>query len=504
MGVYLGHGRDRTPEAIPSFGRLYSALVHAAATGVSSRQDADEEGISASARRSLQWLEQNPPIGMRLPLLQPGRRFSSVAYRKEGVFKTEGGDKNYKVTERTVGEGTAVSGPMSWIWQDTFPHEVGSALDKICADVGCLGEASSMVILELETGVEPTHLLTATRGFFTPGGTEIEVPAPGRLEQLELQHAIARPKKMPTASADRHSFSAMPSSESPVTAGLVKRRLVPLGHQSSSDVPWDRVIAVPIEHGPRVRAEDHVAFAVAMHRALISVIGPGAPASVTGRYDENVKPPPNRLAIHYLPEGAPTCEGLEHVAHALLLLPSDMSIPDMDVLAEALTRLRVVRSRMGKFVLASDVMFLDGARFWKDSRSGNPRVWQISPAAVPERWAVGRTQADVYRETIAWSVGNVLKGLPNLEIPDNATLRLEKLTELGLEIESAKPLATRHPAKYVHRTNRNLPVIPYVGRIHLGELLPSTAITAIGQSRHLGGGLLVPGESQEGSVCSDA
>lgn len=493
MGVYLGHSRDGSPEALPTFARLFSALTHAAATGATSREAGVEGGdsIPPGAEKALLWLERNPPTSMLIPPYISGRRSASTAFRKEGVFRLEGGRKKYKVTERLIGEGTAIGGSLAWIWEESFPDEIAGALERICSDVGCLGEASSMVVLELGEGMTPTHQLSRSRDFFTTGGSETEVPSEGRLENLVAQHREARPKKAPTISADKHNFNAMPSSALPTGHGLARRRLVRITDEAHPDVPWDNVVAIPIEEGRPVKAANRVSFSVAVHRALIALIGTGAPASITGKYDEGVPLPANRVAVQYLPAGLPTRD-LEDCPHILLLLPTGMSTADLDALSSGVQQLRVLKTRMGKYRLSRDIQFLDGVEFWQDPRSDEARRWEPIPAAVPERWMEGRTQTEVYRDTIAWSIANVLRDLPSWELSRRVEERRSVLEDSGLHVHWAKPLVTRRPERFVHRTNRQTPIMPYVGELSLGDVLPSTAIAAIGQSRHLGGGLLVP------------
>lgn len=492
MGVYLGHRRDGSTEDLPSFGRVFSALTHAAATGVTSRTESDgkSEEIPEDARKALEWLERNPPTKMLIPVFAAGRRSASIAYRKEGVFRLEGGNKNYKVTERLVGEGTALAGPVSWIWDEPFPQDIARSLDSMCADVGCLGEASSVVKLELDEGLDATHHLTKSRNFFHPGGIEVEVPSQGRLASLVRQNAEARPKKKPTEAADRHNTSAMPGSPKPSSTGLVMRRVVRI-EEGRTPVPWDGAVAIPIVRGRKIRSDQRVGFALAVHRALISIIGTGAPSSVTGKYDDGVKMPANRVAVHYLPAGLPV-SGLEDEDHLLILLPMGLPPSELDSLSTALQRLRTINSKFGRFELADDINYLAGDRFWAEPADGVERSWEISPAAIPERWAEGRTRRDVYRDTIAWSVGNVFKDLLDVELPRAVRKRRAMLEQLGLSVEWADPLVTRHPTRYVHRTNRVMPAMPYTGQIRLDGILPTSAIAAIGQSRHLGGGLLIP------------
>lgn len=493
MGVYLGHERDGSPEALPSFARLYSALVHAAATGISCSEDRGQGDVTVAgdARRALTWLEENPPEYMSIPEYHTGRSWASTAFRKEGVFRSELKTVKYKVTERSIGEGTALADAVAWIWDVNLPEDLLGVIDRMCADVAYLGESSSRVILELVDEVKPTHKYLQSRGFFSPGGFEVELPTLGRLDSLEQQFMAGRPKKRPTKAADKHTL-AMPSSEIPIEAGLIKRRIVRVDEDKSLPVPWDGVVAIPIEKGPKVKSEERVALAVAFHRALISVIGTGAPASITGKYLEGMEIPANRVAIQYLPAGMPVQDELEDCAHFLLLLPLGLGGSDLGVLAQALERLRVIRTRLGKFELAPELRFMRAADFWGKPVTDSPRQWTIDPAAVPERWIRGEGQAEVYGDTIAWSFGNIIRDLPGVELKNQTRLRRKQLEGAGFRVDTVKPLVTRHPERYVHRTNKQMPIMPYVGTLEFGRLLPPTALVSIGQSRHLGGGLLIP------------
>ncbi|WP_077138233.1 type I-G CRISPR-associated protein Csb2 [Flaviflexus massiliensis] len=506
-GIYLGHHPDGSPELFPSFARVFSALVSAGNTGISSlsassiRVDSEE---FASPEQVLLWLESNPPKGLCLPPVVSGRRFEALAYRKEGVFKKEGKALNYKVTGRAVGEGTAIGGTLSWVWDQDFPDPIRRTLELMCADVGCLGEASSLVILELADNTEITHEYSAGRQFFKAGGIETQVVKPGRLKALQEQYSIAHPEKLPSEAQDRHNTSAMPVSEIPSSVGLGTRRLIRVNNQNEQAVPWDKVIAIPIEEGPEVRPEGRVAFAVATHRALIARIGNGAPASITGKYEEGVTPTANRIGIQYLPVNTLSHESLEAQAHLLLLIPSGLPESELQVLSEALSSFQLLRSRFGRFNLSPDIQFLSGAEFWQPPAPGSRRIWTISPAAIPERWATGGSQEDVYFETITWSLGNTLRDLTQLDVASRPEDRAAALAAKGFTVHEARPLTTKHPTRYVHRTNKTMPALPYTARIELGTLVPHTALLAIGQSRHLGGGLLVPQDlNYESEVCND-
>ena len=52
--------------------------------------------------------------------------------------------------------------------------------------------------------------------------------------------------------------------------------------------------------------------------------------------------------------------------------------------------------------------------------------------------------------------------------------------------------ASQNPAAYAYKLPRTLPAEPWRGVVDLGNLATDTTLVAIGQSRHMGGGLLVP------------
>lgn len=497
LGRYLGHLPDGSPEAIPTFTRLYSALVNAAATGVTSRTAEDpDDAVPSAAVTALHWLEVHPPSGMRIPDHHSSTRLTATAFRKEGVFKKEGRALNYKVTGRSIGDESALADSVAWTWDDEFPQPIAEALDAMCADVGCLGEAPSTVVLELGDQVDPTHRVTPGRGMFNPGGADTDVVGPGRLQALTTQFRQAHPTKRPTVAADRPNTTAMPESERPIRDGILACRLHPLGVTTTASVPWSQALLLTIENGPRVEVENYVAFARSVHRALVARIGTGAPTMVTGKQLPGIPAPANHLAIHYLPPGTPVSSGSLENAHLLLLVPADASAEDIDDLWFALAQFTDLRTPLGRFTIDPSARILDGSAFWQSRPSGTVRQWRTSPAAVPERFTRGRGPTDLYAQTAAWSTTNTLRGLPGMEPPNSVRGRLAYLEERGWHLIDAHQYITARPEAFVHRTNGNMPVLPYAATLELGDLVPETAVLAIGQSRHLGGGLLIPTDKE--------
>ena len=76
--------------------------------------------------------------------------------------------------------------------------------------------------------------------------------------------------------------------------------------------------------------------------------------------------------------------------------------------------------------------------------------------------------------------------------------------DAGASVLQVEPLRTSAVQDYVHRVNEHAVVRPYRATVSLGDLAGDGVVQAIGQSRHLGGGLLVPLDVPEGSTLERA
>jgi CRISPR-associated protein Csb2 len=81
---------------------------------------------------------------------------------------------------------------------------------------------------------------------------------------------------------------------------------------------------------------------------------------------------------------------------------------------------------------------------------------------------------------------------------------VDAITGAGAAVVEAHKLHTSDVSRYVHRIRSEMAVQPYRAILRLGPLAGSGTILAIGQSRHLGGGLLVPVDVPAGSGCPAA
>lgn len=506
LGVYHGHGDDGAPDPWPSPARLFSALVSAACTGTT----ATPEGApSHEAEAALRWLEEHPPSGLRIPPTMAVRTSHRmrVAYCDTGVVETNQSTKKKEIKKKSkpISDGVAVAGGFAWIW-DEMPTAVQEALTGLCADIPHLGEADSVAVFEVDTGVEPTWRIDEQATAFTPGGLRLPVPAPGRAEVLADLHAKTRPAKWPTASADKpkasESVVVLPTS----TECLRTVRYVAAGFDDGREAadgfgsPWNEVLVLLAGDGSgqEFSALRRLDWCVGFHKALISRIGYGAPAVVTGRYPEGLKLPANRLAIQYVPASVFARSRIGRDASGapgafLVMLPADISAPEAKVVRQGLDGMRHVTSRWGKARLRPLGKGYRAGDFWAAPASGTTRLWSPTPVAVPE--VVRQRGQWTFEDAILLSLGFVWRDAlePVGKGPQGYRDLVQQVRALGASAMWYERVTKRATA-YAHKMPQGMVAQPYHALIHTGALLPDSALAAVGQSRHLGGGLLVPAD----------
>ena len=265
--------------------------------------------------------------------------------------------------------------------------------------------------------------------------------------------------------------------------------------------PWRDVLIFLADDGTgrEITPERRVSWCVAFHRALVSRIGDGAPALVTGRYHEGLTRPANRLAIQYVPASvlAQSVVGTElDVPGAfLIMLPSDVSDDDEGVVLRALagmTRLNHRRDEAPARLRPVGEVF-DAQGFWRPPAQGTQRLWSPTPVAVPE---VTRQRGDwTFEDAILLSLGFVWRD--HFEAVPKGTRGYRSLVarvrERGAGVMWHHRI-TRNPSLYAHKMPKGVTAQPYTALVSVGDLLGDTGLAAVGQSRHLGGGLLVPAD----------
>ena len=488
LGVYQGHSPDGvTVDDFPSTARLFSSLVHAAAKGSTAEPRREDLRMTASSEEALTWVENNPPTVWKPTgrVERFGHNVEISSYRPEAVL-----DKNVpKKSRKRISQGVAVEAGWAWSWIE-MPDDVATALESICPDVASLGERESVAVLD--TSREAVEGLRLSSGGQLDGrGIRVETPAPGRLAELESAHTKLLEAKSPSTAEDRHKASE-DLQKPPVPRGRVINSYYTMSAKPDPDLPWTRAVLLPIER--LLHDDELVTWTVALHRTIARRIGSEAPAVVTGKYPRGFTPPPNRVAIQYLDPSLPTKLNLDQPCLALLI-PHGMDASDELQLRGALgPHMKLVLGRSGVLRLGEpfDVCLDD---FWSPAEQEHHRFWRTQPAVVPETgvqkvpngtWTLGHSAL--------LSLGFVFKD-SSVHVPKGTEGYLELINQVvsqGARVLSSQIIPDSRVERYAHRMPKHVQCLPYQALLDLGSLSTETALVAIGQSRHLGGGLLVP------------
>ena len=488
LGVYHGHAADGSPDPFPSPARLLSALVSAAHVGTAAPGDGTAKPQYSAA---LRWLEEHPPDGICLPAaMSVGIGASRIfMHRRNGSIKND----KYKTEVRVVSDGYAIDGVFGWIWAD-MPDDVRNAVSRLCEDVPCLGEMDSPVVMSTEK-VEANWWIDPEASAFSPGGLRVQVPSSGRINALRKLHFQSHPYE-DSSDSDREFLTS---------GGFLRDvRYVPVEpvrHNGRCRSPWRDVLIFLADDGTgrEITPERRVSWCVAFHRALVARIGDGAPALVTGRYQEGLTRPANRLAIQYVPASVLAQSVVETELDVpgafLIMLPSDVSDDDEGVVLRALagmTRLNHRRDEAPARLRPVGEVF-DAQGFWRPPAQGTQRLWSPTPVAVPE---VTRQRGDwTFEDAILLSLGFVWRD--HFEAVPKGTRGYRSLVarvrERGAGVMWHHRI-TRNPSLYAHKMPKGVTAQPYTALVSVGDLLGDTGLAAAGQSRHLGGGLLVPAD----------
>lgn len=501
LGVYTGHRPDRSPDALPSTLRLHAALVSAACQGSAAEAHGTTLTRTPSMTRALEWIEDNPPDFVELPPVRENASVNEFAFRDEGVVENGRTGPMRRKTPRAVGTGTAVSAPIGWGWEG-IPADVATALSVLCEDVPCLGEADSPVILEFGE-ITPTHRRSAEVSPFAPAGIRIATPTRGRLGELDALHTAAQPPVAPTPARDRWSATEQPSAPAISHVNAVDIGYDAIRDPSPPAAPWRHVIHIGI--ATAIPNSERVGWSVALHRAMVAVLDTDASAVITGRYAPGTAPPPNRVAIQPIDAAIMNLSRHPHLGAGIAVLVPDGALEITTRALRAVTRLY---RRGHQPIILRKLTTVDAATFWDAPRSGTARVWESLPAVMPETRRPRRShrRAWTLAESALLSVGFVFRDiLPHV----SATTAEERYSAIVDAVESREvaafstsPIRDAEVRKYAHKMPEGLVAQPYRLALVGGSLIPDRALIAIGQSRHLGGGLLCPVDRPESVVQS--
>lgn len=491
LGVYLGHRPDGSPDALPSTLRLHAALAASASVG----STADEHGAALNrtteSTRALEWIEDNPPEFVELPLALENSRANEFIFRDEGVVEKVGKGPTRRKTPRTVGTGTAVSAAIGWGWNN-IPEAIANTLTTLCEDVPCLGEADSPVILEFGR-IDPTHRRAPNPSPFARVGIRIATPAKGRLSELDGLHRVAKPSTPLPLSKDGWNKSELPSP-------------LPITHIHSLDIGYDLIDlpsppSAPWRHAVHIAIDapignsERVAWSVTLHRAMVAALDTEAPAVITGHYASDTVPAANRVAIQPVDGGVMELSRHSHLGAGILVL-----VPEggLEITDRALRRITRLYRRGQEPINLGHRTIVDASTFWKETRPGMVRIWESAPAVMPEtrRPRLPKRRAWTLAESALLSVGFVFRDeiqpVTGKSAEERYAAVVDAVESYAVLALTTSPIPDADVRRYAHKMPDNVVAQPYRLQLVGGSLIPDHALIAIGQSRHLGGGLLCP------------
>ncbi|MGX1739826.1 type I-G CRISPR-associated protein Csb2 [Corynebacterium flavescens] len=484
LGVYIGHRPDGSLDFAPSPARLHSALLNAAAQGTRG-----EDGQpSAESLHALEWLEQNPPDALFQPeSMIAGTTSSRFMYRKVGTLAKSKGGKYQPATEkRRVSDGVSVSSGFGYRW-DSVPTEVAETIRGLLEDVSCLGETHSLAVLEV-ADFTPNLTRDDAAGAFTPGTQEREVAAPGRTQKLISEHNQQFKKKAP----HKFSFSARPHSYIPSRESVRRVRYRSSSPRHEAVTPWAEVYFFEVDK--EIPAKHYVELCSTMHKALISRNGNDVSPVITGKYLSGTKQKPaNRLAIQYLPRNISRILGFDSPVLALFV-PRGTSGADLQQIHAAEKIDQLWSRKLGRLRIRFTATTRFADQFWPSPEPGYKRLWKPMIPIIPETRPV-RLKDETWGLADSGLLSLAYVWRDELSSTEKGQRRYIELRNQVLSRGASVSYAKTSPVRardFVHRTHNSVPVQPYTAIFQLGSLADSQTAVMIGQSRHLGGGLLVP------------
>lgn len=504
LGFYQGSDRRGAAEAYPSPVRLQMAFIDAAHGRSESTMLTDVE------LAAIIWLEDHTPDAILLPettIADSGAR----SYRDKGLI-AKGKVKGAVAVKKDAVDATrisAIAGPIRWWWAETPSAEVCEALASIAHDVPYLGERIAPVRLTVESGRErPSgaheRVIDRRLGDTAPS---FLVPLPGRYAALQTAFETTSAAKSPSESADGVSTSEA-ERPSPVFADRTRSLAYSPPEPLIPDTPWPFAIRIRVQTDQdgglwAPRAEEYVSWCVALHRTLTRFIGDDAAPLVTGRYvDVPGAPTPrpaNRLAIQIIP---PRFTEEDEGASFLLMIPQGADPSEVNRVRAAVQRISSIYRRRDKELSVrrsanGAIEEIDLSTFWPAPAPGTVRWWAPTPTMVAEggpsrrredrRW----TADDAVRLAVAFVWRDALGVAQGRAAVRNASY-VDAVTAQGVRTSGAWRDNDRDPKFFAHRIPEGQVITCIRSLVDLGELSNTTSLVAIGQSRHLGGGLLHP------------
>ncbi len=503
LGFYQGRNPAGQVEDVPTPVRLLSALT--AAAGMSGQTDGRQNspGIAAGSQAALEWLANNPPDQIALPeriVNDPG----IIAYKVLGLRDK---DRFSSPVAREAIARSSLNGPVHWRWSSSPPPEVTQALQGLLMEVPYLGEAVSLVSLRATTDSfelsEPYVLLDAKNsGDRSPEAIAVPVPDSDRPRVLEELHRELNKagNSNPSVKDEKEVIARWPNQ------GIRQLWYEPRRIVSEQPNPWSEAFILEVRSvTPGVTAwppkhKDYVRWCVALHRTLVRAAGLGAPPMVTGRYEPGSERPANNVAAQILHRTdtlnhnwAPDAEGAFAV-----LIPAGAPETDRSAAYLAVAALldRTVRPSRTEGVTVIGIHHLTAQEFWRAPAADHKRFRVTRPLAIADTRplrlnALGQTWT--LHDAVSLSVGMTWRDHFTASGKGESLYRaLAHQASANIQVIGDQRVHDAELHRYVHRVQPSNVITAYRALIDAGPILADTAPASIGQSRHFGGGMLVP------------
>lgn len=487
QGCYSGSDQG-SPEQLPSPARLHEAFLAAAAGGPWARADGRVLVARDEHREALQWLEDHEPEGIAPPEMEltiPHAR--RHRWRASPVTPTETG------FEPRV----ALDGPIIYVWPEA-PEPVIESLRMLAPEITHVGRADSVAIVDVgaKDGIDGTLEERAdNRG----PGRVMRIPRRGRTDALIKAHAAAmKPGGHFAGKMGKQAPDELVTGANEDATELRRFAVHPGAEWPFSEV-WQLAVEAGDANDPmRLLAPDlRVSVAVGIHRAIVNAIETNVPSFVTGRDGDGPLRGAGHLAIQLTTFDA-------EKAVVLLGIPTDVIDSDRDQLLRAIRgglRARSVGRNPVRFAL-KNFAIRPAAPFWPQATA----VMRTATPLVLDAPGRPRSRSWTLHDAVLCSVGYAMRGVLEKDMEDRGlewqagwAFRVE-LVRMLREHYDVRVVASRahvSASRYVHRMRESELAVPVNAAVDLGKLAPVPGgFLALGRTRHLGGGLLVPDTSR--------
>ncbi len=553
LGFYQGSDSGGRPEKYPSPSRLYSALVSTAYVSFGfEKPDVDYGLTDEQIHAALNWLEGNPPQDILFPHAIKANS-NAIAYRNKGNVQNRKKPKDKKSPAAayiaTAYEQRPESGMvLTWVWHESPSSEIVHTLSLLCNEVPYLGEACSIVELHVhEDYVFPADSQDHVRALSTYSaltsiskrGWAFPFPKKGRLEDLKQAFAAANPvpkgkKKVPAVS-DKEAEQNFLNEYLPLQTEGQARYLSPSAQKENAlKAPWTMAFYLEIDEvinkGSANQASndkiewkpeesEFVGWAVALHRFLVKQWGVDPSLALVGKYAPGMNRPANNVSIQIFDSEFKKAYGQQlrkEIAEKgpgfLILLPCDMAKTDIQKLHDVCTRVKgkTLYYSLDKPTLRfGDTTVIDAEHLWKPVAEGMCRYWTVRPMAIAETRPIpdpkGKRKWGVY-EALCLALGHVWR---DNYVPKTGSGQQPKMSReerywnlvdavraktSNFRIFSSRAVHRVNMTDYAHHADSSNVLHGMQALVAISDGADSLdcAAMAIGQSRHLGGGFLVP------------